>query len=61
MTANVLDIILVVLLVSYAFTGYRHGFVVSLLSLVGFLSGGALGMWLLPVLLQRWHLSLIHI
>jgi S1-C subfamily serine protease len=55
MTANVLDIILVVLLVSYGVTGYRHGFVVSVLSLVGFLTGGALGMLLLPLLFQRWH------
>src|SRR5665647_3430119 len=55
MTSIVLDIVLVVLLVSYGFTGYRQGFVVSVLSLIGFLSGGALGMWLLPALLQRWH------
>jgi len=50
-----LDIVLAALLVSYGFTGYRHGFVVSVLSLVGFLAGGALGMWLLPELLRRWH------
>src|SRR5680860_44221 len=55
MTSILLDIVLGVLLVSYGFTGYRQGFVVSVLSLIGFLSGGALGMWLLPVLLQRWH------
>ena len=55
MTSILLDIVLGVLLVSYGFTGYRQGFVVSVLSLVGFLSGGAIGMWLLPVLLQRWH------
>ncbi len=55
MTSMVLDIVLAVLLVSYAFTGYRHGFVVSVLSLVGFLAGGALGMWLLPEVLQRWQ------
>src|SRR5665811_514977 len=55
MTSIVLDILLGVLLVSYGFTGYRQGLVVSVLSLVGFLSGGALGMWVLPVLLQRWH------
>jgi len=55
MTSIVLDILLGVLLVSYGFTGYRQGFVVSVLSLVGFLSGGALGMWVLPGLLQRWH------
>ena len=55
MTSIVLDVVLGILLVSYGFTGYRQGFVVSVMSLVGFLSGGALGMWLLPVLLRRWH------
>ena len=55
MTALALDVVLAVLLVSYAYTGYRHGFVVSVLSLVGFLLGGALAMWLLPELLRRWH------
>src|SRR5680860_1433760 len=55
MTSILLDIVLGILLVSYGFTGYRQGFVVSVLSLIGFLSGGALGMWLLPVVLQRWH------
>lgn len=55
MSSTVLDIVLAALLVSYGFTGYRHGLVVSVLSLVGFLSGGALGMWLLPDLLRRWH------
>ncbi|MHB8275105.1 MAG: MarP family serine protease [Dermatophilaceae bacterium] len=55
MTSIVLDIVLGILLVSYGFTGYRQGFVVSVMSLVGFLSGGALGMWLLPILLRRWH------
>jgi S1-C subfamily serine protease len=54
MMANVLDLFLVLLLVSYAFVGYRHGFVVSVMSLVGFLAGGALGMWVLPELLRRW-------
>lgn len=54
MTANLLDIALAILLVSYGFSGYRQGFVVSVLSLIGFLSGGALGMWLLPGLFERW-------
>ena len=51
----ILDVLLAVLLVSYAVTGYRQGLLVSTMSLVGFLSGGALGMWLLPQLLQRWN------
>ncbi len=55
MIANVLDIILAAILVGYALIGHRQGFVVSVMSLVGFLSGGALGMWLLPLFLKRWN------
>jgi S1-C subfamily serine protease len=55
MTAILLDIVLAVVLVGYGIGGYRQGFVVSVLSLVGFLSGGALGMWLLPALLRNWE------
>ena len=54
MMANGLDIVLALVLVGYAVIGYRHGFVVSVMSLVGFLSGAALGMWLMPGLLHRW-------
>jgi S1-C subfamily serine protease len=54
MIASILDFFLAVMLVGYAFVGYRHGFVVSVLSLVGFLAGGALGMWVVPQLLRHW-------
>ncbi len=50
----IVDVLLALLLLSYAVTGYRQGLLVSTMSLVGFLAGGALGMWLLPQLLQRW-------
>jgi len=53
--ANWLDVVLAVVLVSYASIGYRHGLVVSVMSLVGFLTGGALGMWLMPVMLRHWE------
>jgi S1-C subfamily serine protease len=53
MIANALDLVLALLLVSYALIGYRHGFVVSAMSLVGFMVGGALAMWLLPELFKR--------
>lgn len=53
--ALILDVLLGLLLVTYAVTGYRQGLLVSALSLVGFLGGGALGMWLLPALLQNWR------
>jgi S1-C subfamily serine protease len=51
---GVLDVLLVLLLVSYAITGYRQGLVVSVLSLAGFLAGGALAMWLLPLAIAEW-------
>jgi S1-C subfamily serine protease len=54
MIANGLDIVLALVLVSYGLAGYRNGFVVSVMSLVGFLAGGALGMWLVPELLRQW-------
>jgi len=54
MIANGLDIVLAVVLVSYGLAGYRHGLVVSVMSLVGFLAGGALGMWIMPELLRHW-------
>ena len=54
MMANGLDLVLAVVLVSYVFIGYRHGLMVSVMSLVGFLAGGALAMMLLPELLRHW-------
>ena len=56
----IVDVLLGVLLVTYAVTGYRQGLLVSALSLVGFLGGGALGMWLLPALLQNWQWAADH-
>lgn len=50
----VLDILLVALLSSYAVSGFRQGLVVSGLSLLGFLSGGALGMAVLPGWFAGW-------
>lgn len=55
MMANWLDVLLAVVLVGYGVIGYRHGFVVSVMSLAGFLAGGALGMWLIPGLLRQWN------
>jgi S1-C subfamily serine protease len=54
MMANGLDLVLAIMLVSYAIIGYRHGLVVSVMSLAGFLAGGAVGMWLLPEMLRHW-------
>ena len=51
---TVLDYLLILLFISYGFTGFRQGLVVSVLSLAGFLTGGALAMWLLPLAIGRW-------
>ncbi|WP_242418413.1 CvpA family protein, partial [Frankia sp. CpI1-P] len=40
---NVLDVVLLVLVVLFAVSGYRQGFLVGALSFVGFLGGGVLG------------------
>ncbi|MEI2766439.1 MAG: MarP family serine protease [Dermatophilaceae bacterium] len=50
----VLDVVLGVVLIGYAVSGFRHGLVVSALSLVGFLGGGVVGMIWLPGLVQGW-------
>jgi S1-C subfamily serine protease len=49
-----LDVVLIVVFVGYAVTGFRQGLLVSVLSLAGFLGGGALGMWLLPEAIRAW-------
>ncbi|MFD5031790.1 MarP family serine protease [Streptomyces sp. NPDC058405] len=46
---NVLDILLLVAAVWFAIIGYRQGFVVGILSVIGFLGGGLVAVYLLPV------------
>ncbi|WP_406410630.1 MarP family serine protease [Streptomyces halstedii] len=50
---NVLDILLLVGAVWFAVIGYRQGFVVGILSVVGFLGGGVAAVYLLPVIWNR--------
>ncbi|MFJ3612659.1 MarP family serine protease [Streptomyces hydrogenans] len=50
---NVLDILLLIAAVWFAIIGYRQGFVVGVLSVIGFLGGGLAAMWLLPILWDR--------
>ncbi|MFI8204800.1 MarP family serine protease [Streptomyces sp. NPDC085937] len=47
---NVLDILLLVAAVWFAVVGYRQGFVVGILSVVGFLGGGLVAVYALPVI-----------
>jgi len=56
-----IDLVLLALLLGYAASGYRQGLVVSVLSLVGFLGGGALGMAVLPALFAGWGWAGEHV
>lgn len=55
---TIIDVLLAVLLGSYAVSGWRQGLLMSVASLVGFLGGGALGMALLPRVLGSWTWAL---
>ncbi len=52
---NVLDLLLLAAAIGFAVSGYRQGFVVGILSVLGFLGGGLVAVELLPLLLS--HLS----
>jgi S1-C subfamily serine protease len=45
---NLLDVALVIAAISFAFSGYRQGFVVGVLAFAGFVAGGVLGLVLAP-------------
>jgi S1-C subfamily serine protease len=47
---NVLDILLLVAALWFAVVGYRQGFVVGILSVIGFLGGGLVAVYLLPLI-----------
>jgi S1-C subfamily serine protease len=50
---NWLDILLLISAISFAFSGYRQGFVVGVLAFVGFLGGGVLGLLIAPPVVGR--------
>lgn len=47
---NLLDVLLVLAAVWFAIVGYRQGFVVGILSVIGFLGGGLVALLVLPLL-----------
>ena len=51
----VLDIALVLLLLAYAYSGYRQGLIQSVFSLVGFFVFAMFAVWQLPGMLARWN------
>jgi S1-C subfamily serine protease len=52
---SIIDIVLLVLIVIFAINGYRQGFVVGLLSFVGFFGGAAIGLQLGPLLASQFE------
>ena len=49
-----LDLGMGLLLMAHAISGYRHGLVASVFSLVGFFADAILGIWLVPTTLSNW-------
>jgi S1-C subfamily serine protease len=48
---NVVDWIIIALAVVIGYTGWTNGFVVGMLSFIGFVGGAVIGLWLVPLLL----------
>jgi S1-C subfamily serine protease len=47
-SGDLLDLILIALMVAFAVSGYRQGFIIGALSFVGFVGGGLLGIFIAP-------------
>ncbi|NEB09718.1 MarP family serine protease [Streptomyces coelicoflavus] len=52
---DLLDIVLALVVLAYAASGYRRGLVAGCVSLAGFVGGAALGVWVLP-----WVMDLVE-
>ena len=52
---SVIDLVLLVAALLFAVTGWRRGLVYGFLSLVGFLTGAAVGLWLAPKIVNSWE------
>jgi S1-C subfamily serine protease len=50
---SVVDVVLVLLMIVFAISGYRQGFVIGALSFVGFFGGALIGLQLGPLVAQR--------
>lgn len=48
---NFIDLLLLAAIILFAWSGWRNGFVSGLLSFIGFLGGGLVGVYLAPILL----------
>ncbi|MGY0023477.1 MarP family serine protease [Streptomyces sp. cg35] len=49
---HILDVLLIVLALAYAVSGYRRGLLTGCVSLAGFVGGAVVGVWLLPFVME---------
>jgi S1-C subfamily serine protease len=52
---NIVDLVLIVAMLTFAVIGWRRGFIYGVFGLVGFLIGAGVGLWLTPRLVGGWE------
>src|SRR5256885_13955942 len=61
MYGSLVDVVLIALMIIFAINGYRQGFVIGLLSFVGFFGGAAIGLQLGPWIANFFHTDLLRV
>jgi len=56
---DLLDLIIILICIGFAVSGYRQGFVVGVMSFFGFVGGLLVGVWLVPEIMSRFQSSLV--
>jgi S1-C subfamily serine protease len=56
---DLLDLIIILICIGFAVSGYRQGFVVGVMSFVGFVGGLLIGVWLVPEVMSHFQSSLV--
>jgi S1-C subfamily serine protease len=56
---DLLDLIVILICIGFAISGYRQGFVVGVMSFVGFVGGLLVGVWLVPQVMSHFRSSLV--
>ena len=56
---DLLDLIIILICVGFAVSGYRQGFVVGVMSFIGFVGGLLVGVWLVPKVMNHFQPSLV--
>jgi len=56
---DLLDLIIILICIGFAISGYRQGFVVGVMSFFGFVGGLLLGVWVVPQVMSHFQSSLV--